>query len=176
MFYMSDFVMYVLDTNVLLALQNHYFPTIFISLWEDINKLIEQNKIISIVKVQEEIASLEHKIFWDNINQNHNFNFYRELVSGEEQELVKIEKLEIYSKIIIKNKHGTNVEWSLQKEWGEGVAIADPLLICHALKHGSTIVTTESPKNQLNIPHVCKELNVKCIGIKKFFIENELQF
>ncbi|MDR3290706.1 MAG: DUF4411 family protein [Methanobrevibacter sp.] len=48
--------------------------------------------------------------------------------------------------------------------------------MCHGLKHDSTIVTTESPKKQLNIPHVCKKLNVKCICIREFFKENNLQF
>ncbi|KZX11105.1 DUF4411 family protein [Methanobrevibacter curvatus] len=168
--------MYVLDTNVLLALQNHYFPEVFITLWKDINGLIENNNIMSITEVQEEITSKEHKIFWDKINTKHKHVFYKELESNEEEEMAKIESLKIYSKITLKNQNNKTIEWSLQKEWGEGVAVADPLLICHGLKHGSTIVTTESPKNQYNIPHVCKELNVNCIGIKDFFIENRLRF
>jgi hypothetical protein len=49
--------------------------------------------------------------------------------------------------------------------------VADPFLLCHALKHNSTIVTTESHIKQYNIPHVCRELNVNCIGIREFFKE-----
>lgn len=169
--------MYVMDTNTLLALQNHYFPDVFINVWVDINNLIGQNEVISIKEVQEEITSREHKIYWDNIHLEHGKNFYQDLVNGEESEMRKIEELEIYHKIIIKtNNRGREREWSLQKEWGEGEAVADPLLICHGLKHGTTIVTTESPNKQLNIPHVCKELDVDCIGIREFFKENNLRF
>ncbi|MDR3290705.1 MAG: DUF4411 family protein [Methanobrevibacter sp.] len=81
--------MYVLDTNVLLTLQNHYFPDVFIQLWTNINHMISQNKVISKIEVQEEITSKEHKSFWDNINKEHNNSFYQELISGEDLEMRK---------------------------------------------------------------------------------------
>ncbi|MDR0912238.1 MAG: DUF4411 family protein [Methanobrevibacter sp.] len=168
--------MYVLDTNVLLSLQNHYFADVFVGLWIEINSLIEDNMLISIKEVQREVTSKEHKQFWDKINENHDYKFYKELDNGEIEEWFKIEELDIYHKIIIRNKKDKNEEWSLQKEWSQGEAIADPLLICHGLKHNSTVVTTESPKKQYNIPHVCKKLSINCIGIREFFKENNLKF
>lgn len=117
---MGEF-MYVLDTNTLLALQNHYFPDVFVRLWNEINQLIDSNKVISIKEVQAEITSKRHKDYWDQIHRNHDSNFYQDLVDGEEMEFYKIERLDIYHKVIIKkSSEKNNIEWSLQKEWGEG--------------------------------------------------------
>jgi hypothetical protein len=138
--------------------------------------LIDSNEVISITEVQEEITSSEHKTFWNKINEKHNNTFYNELIYDEIEEFPKNRKIKNLFKDNFKKYPYLKVEWSLQKEWGEGIAIADHLLVCHGLKHNSTIVTTESPRKQYNIPHVCKELKVDCIGIKEFFLENELQF
>ena len=74
--------MYVMDTNVLLFLQNHYFPSIFLSLWEFINELISENKLISIKEAQREITSEKHKTFWNDIDSNHDNDFYQDLIHG----------------------------------------------------------------------------------------------
>lgn len=169
--------MYLLDTNVLLYLQNHYYPSTFISVWDSLNELIEDRSIISIKEVQREITSEQHKEFWNNINEMHNYNFYEELTNGEENFFHEIRELEIYEKIILKNKStGEKYKWSLKKEWEEGKAVADPLLICHALCNHSVIVTTESPRKQYNIPHVCEKLNLECIGVEELFKRNDLRF
>ena len=34
----------------------------------------------------------------------------------------------------------------------------------------------EDPKKGHNIPHVCYELGIRCIGLKEFLIENKFKF
>lgn len=159
---------FIMDTNCLIDL-NMNFPTdVFLGLWDDINDSIEQKELISIQEVYSELKSKPINDFWTEIDLNNEQKFFRELIHGEIGEFYKIEELPIFEKVIIKN--GEN--WSLKKEWSQGTAVADPFLICHSLKHGSTIVTQENQRSQLNIPHVCKELNIECINLIQFFKQN----
>ena len=99
---------------------------------------------------------------------------FKELEGDEMLGLSKIVELDIYTE---KFKNKKDQITTLENDWGiYSEENPDPLLICHGLYHNSTIVTLENPNYGHNIPHVCYELDVRCIGLKEFFIENDFKF
>lgn len=167
-------MVFVLDTNVLIEFNRRYYPEIFPSFWKKLYGLIDSEKVISLKESQMELKeSSDARKFWNQIHQNANGNFFRELEEDETEEMYKIWDLDIASeKFKIKGNFTT-----LLKEWGDyNTIIADPLLICHGLHHKSTIVTDENVNKGHNIPHVCYELDVECIGLKDFLLNNNFKF
>ena len=165
---------YVTDISILVELSEYYYPEVFPSLWTHIDNLIDDEKIVSLIEVQKEIDKGKFSQQWDLINNKSRKKFFKDFEEDEILGLSKIIELDVYSEKF-KDKHD-NVT-TLEKEWGiYGEIAADPLLICHGLYHNSTVVTLENPNKGHNIPHVCYELNVRCIGIKEFFIENKFKF
>lgn len=163
---------FLMDTNCLIDLIRNFPTDVFMGLWEDINNSINQKELLSIKDVKSELKSKDIHEFWSDIDTQNENNFFRDLINGEVDHFHKIEELPIFEKVIIKNKE----EWSLKKEWSYGTSVADPFLICYSLEHDSTIVTQENQKSQLNIPHVCRELDVECINLNQFFKQNEWKY
>ena len=54
-------MVFVLDTSVLIELHNRYYPEVFVSLWEEIEKLMKTEKAVSIKEVQSELSTKELK-------------------------------------------------------------------------------------------------------------------
>lgn len=165
---------YVIDTSILVEISQHYYPDVFPSLWEYIYELIEDETIVSLVEVQKEIDKGKFSKQWDLINVNSGKKFFKEFEGDEMLGLSQIIELDVYTE---EYKDKNDQVTTLEKEWGiYGEEVADPLLICHGLYHDSTVVTLENPNHGHNIPHVCYLLDVRCIGLKKFFVENEFKF
>lgn len=165
---------YVLDTSILVEILERYYPEVFPSLWEKIYRLIEEGTVVSLREVQKELERGKFRKEWDLVNINSDKKLFIDFEGDEMLGIAKIIELDVYTeKFRDKNANLT----SLEKEWGiYGEAVADPLLICHGLYYGSTIVTMENPNKGHNIPHVCHELDVRCIGLKEFLIENNFKF
>lgn len=129
---------------------------------------------MSLVEVKKELDRGKFSKQWDLINVNSGNKFFKELEGNEMLALSNITELDIYTE---KFKNKKKQITTLEKEWGEyGEEAADPLLICYALYHDSTVVTLENPNYGHNIPHVCYLLDVRCIGIKEFLMENKFRF
>ena len=167
-------MVYVLDTNILIEFSRHYYHEVFPSFWEQLYNLIEDEIIISLKECQVELKdNTPFRKEWDIIHNNYGKKFFKELEEGEEKGITEITKLDVYTKTF---KHKGN-NTTLKQQWETyNVAVADPLLICHGMYHNSTIVTMESPKKCCNIPDVCRKVNVRCIGLKEFLMENEFKF
>ena len=165
---------YVMDTSILVEISQHYYPEVFPSLWESIDELIDNETIVSLVEVQKEIDKGKFSKQWDLINVNSGKKFFKEFEGDEMLGLSQIVELDIYTE---KFKDKNNQMTTLEKEWGiYNEEVADPLLICHGLYHDSTVVTSENPNHGHNIPHVCYLLDVRCIGLKEFLVENGFKF
>lgn len=162
---------YLIDTNCLIELKNNFPTDVFVGLWDDIDNFILQEELVTIEEVHSELKNKTQNDFWSNIHIKNGNKFFKEL-NGEEQNFSRIEELSIFDKVILKN----NEEWSLKSEWSFGKSVADPFLICYSLAHDTTIVTQESQRSQLNIPHVCKELNIECINLNQYFKQNRLRY
>lgn len=171
---MKNFMIYVLDTNVLIEFSKHYFKEVFPSFWNQLYDLIDDDIVISLKEAQAELKeNTPFRREWDNIHYSHGNKFFKELEEGEEEGIQAITNLDIYTQ---KFKHKGN-NTNLKEQWETySVAVADPLLICHGLHHNSTVVTKENPYDLYKIPHVCRELDVRCIGIKDFLLELNFVF
>lgn len=167
-------MIYVLDTGVLIEFSKHYYKEVFPSFWDQFYDLIDDDIVISLKESQEELkkgSSIRKE--WDYIHYSHDNKFFKELNEGEEEGIQEITSLDIYTQ---KFKHKGN-NTTLKEQWETyNDAVADPLLICHGLHHGSTVVTKEKLTKLYNIPHVCRELGVRCISIKDFLLEVNLVF
>lgn len=169
--------MYVLDTSILIEMSKHYFPEVFPSLWTHLEFLIIDDDVISLKEVQEELKKdKKTSKFWNTFNSKCDNKLFRELEDGEENQMINIESLDIYREAFNTKKKGQKSLSSLEDEWGYGSAVADPLLICHALHHNSTVVTLESPHKGHNIPDVCWRLKVNCMNLREFFKDNNFKF
>lgn len=173
-FGVDNVMQYVIDTSILVEISERYYPEVFPSLWDKIYELIDNETIISLVEVQNEIDKGKFSKEWDLIHVNSGKKFFKDLEGDEMLGLSEITELDIYTE---KFKDKNDQITTLEKEWGiYGEEVADPLLICHGWYHDSTVVTLENPSNGHNIPHVCYLLNVRCIGLKDFLIENNFKF
>ena len=165
---------YVIDTSILIEISERYYPEVFPSFWDKIYELIEDETIVSLVEVQKEIEKGKFSKQWDLVHVNSGKKFFKELEGDEMLKLSEITELDIYTEKF-KNKKGQIT--TLEKDWTiYGEEVADPLLICHGLYHNSTVVTLENPNYGHNIPHVCYKLDVRCIGLKEFLMENKFKF
>ena len=165
---------YVIDTSILVEISERYYPEVFPSLWNKIYDLIDDETIVSLVEVQNELDRGKFSKEWSLIHSNSGKKFFKDFEEDEMLGLTQIIELDVYTE---KFKDKNNQVTTLENEWGiYGDAVADPLLICHGLYHESTVVTMENPNKGHNIPHVCYELDVRCIGLKEFLMENDFKF
>lgn len=170
----DDNLQYVLDTSILVEMSERYYPEIFPSFWDKISELINGGFIVSLTEVQKELDKGKFSKEWDLIHIRSGKKFFSDFEGDELLEIHKIIELDIYSERFRSRNGGVT---SLEKEWGSyGEVVADPFLICHGLYYNSTVVTMENPNKGHNIPHVCHELNVRCIGLKEFLKENHFKF
>ena len=147
-------VRYAFDACSFIELYDLYNPEnfLFSKLWDIIEKLFEDEIIISSREILDEIHD---KDITDKLKA-HNTNFRP--LSKEIQDICR-GILEKYPQMIkIKSKHNSN---------------GDPFLISTAVLEGCTIVTEEKfddlkDPNSYKIPKVCNELGIQCINLKQF--------
>lgn len=165
---------YVIDTSILVEISERYYPEVFPSLWDKIYELIENETIVSLVEVQKELDKGKFSKEWGLVHVNSGKKFFKDFEGDEILGIMEIIELDCYTE---KFKDKNDKVTTLEDEWGiYSEVVADPLLICHGLYHDSTVVTMENPSKGHNIPHVCYELDVRCIGLKEFLMENEFKF
>jgi len=148
--------MYIFDTNVFLALgiiTRLRFPTI----WDKLDSLVNNNQLISVREVRRELnrlCSYDHISNWIDSNRE----IFVIPADEECDEVASILAREQY-RGIVKRKNISN-----------GFAVADPFLIAIAKVREGIIVTQETfIEGGARIPTICKDLNIQCINLEKFF-------
>lgn len=148
---------YLLDANVLIeAHQRYYAFDIAPSFWQNLNKLAEEEKILSIDRIREEISNGNKD---DPLDTWANSEFDKWFASTND---VKV--FASYGKII---------DWvSKQSQYNEYAKsefanVADSWLLAYAFSYNHTIVTHEaySPhsKKRVLIPNVCVAFGIPYI-------------
>jgi len=141
-------MIYVLDTNVLLAAKNAYYSfKLCPAFWDWLVLQRKNNNVISIEAVKAELIDSDIKrwvranpSFFD-ANNDAKLNEVADWVCGQD----RFEK--------------TSIKAFLSK--------ADPRLISYAKANGFTLVTNERSQEyakKVKIPDVCKALGVPCVG------------
>ncbi|PIV52736.1 MAG: hypothetical protein COS17_07640 [Elusimicrobia bacterium CG02_land_8_20_14_3_00_37_13] len=148
---------YCIDTSALIDLKFLYSPNTFLSLWRDIEKLVENKQLISPQQVFEELNEYEDKEdILLNWVKKHKKMFMD--LDEEQSNLVK-DILRNFSGLIDTNKSTPD---------------ADPFVIALSATEGHTVITSEKmslPNERPRIPNVCKHYNVKCISLQELFTE-----
>ena len=148
-------MIYVFDNNSLSKLK-HFYPNIFTSVWDGLDDLFQQGKMISTREVWKEANNgdpNEHVLKW--------------LTERKELFLTPTnEELAFVGEIFQKN-HFQNLIG--QSQILKGNPVADPFLIACAKVYSGTVVTEEKNKpNAAKIPNVCEHFNIPCTDLEGF--------
>lgn len=148
---------YLLDANVLIeAHQRYYAFDIAPSFWQNLCKLAEEDKIISIDRIRDEISNGKEE---DHLDAWANSEFDKWFVSTND---VKV--FESYRKII--DWVGSQSQY-FDYAKSEFANVADSWLLAYANAYNHTIVTHEtfSPhsRKRVLIPNVCVEFKIPYI-------------
>lgn len=157
-------MIYVFDTSSIRSLQ-HFYPRVFKSIWDGLDALAQQGRLISTREVFNELE--RQAISADLLNwAKRNKSMFTTPNTAELQFVATILQIEHFQSII-------GVQQRLK-----GTPVADPFVIaCAKIKQG-TVVTEEgwlrpsdklTPKpNAAKIPNVCAHFKVPCIDLEEF--------
>ena len=155
---------YVFDTNSFIVL-SHYYKDQFLSLWKQIDSLVEAGEIISVKEVLREIESYSGESDLTNWVKK-NKNIFKAM-SEEESRII--------SEIFAKYPKFQNM--ITKKAQLKGTPVADPFIVVKAIHTRSTVVSQETfQKDGIKIPNLCKIQNVRCLKLKEFMKEQNWRF
>lgn len=150
---------YVFDTGVLIQLRN-YPRDIFPGLWERLESMIREGKIIFTSEVFREISERDDEISKWAKQFKENFPKPTEKEQEKVKEILTQFPLLIKKQNILANK-----------------ADADPFVIAKAAVEDRTVVSTEKKKpNAPKIPNVCEHFKVPHMTLFDFFRAEGLSF
>ena len=156
-------MIYVFDTSSLRSLQ-HFYPSVFKSIWDGLDILIQQKNLISTREVWNEIERQNVSadvLAWAKQNKQ----IFTTPSAAELQFVAQIFQI----------KHFQNLIGEQQRL--KGTPVADPFVIACAKIKGGTVVTEEQLKPQAaKIPNVCAHFNVPCIDLEKFMQQQAWAF
>ena len=156
-------MIYVFDTSSLRSLQ-HFYPSVFKSIWDGLDVLIQQKNLISTREVWNEIE--RQNVSADVLSwAKQNKQIFTTPSAAELQFVAQIFQI----------KHFQNLIGEQQRL--KGTPVADPFVIACAKIKGGTVVTEEQLKPQAaKIPNVCAHFNVPCIDLEKFMQQQAWAF
>ncbi|MBK6993955.1 MAG: DUF4411 family protein [Lewinellaceae bacterium] len=147
---------YVMDTSVLIDIQQQFSRDVFKSLWKNLEQAAKDEIVIFVKQTEWELWR-HSVILAEWVSQ---FPLYQAM--SEEQAFIG-QLQEDYPDLIDWN--ATNIEY------------ADPYLISCAYHNNITIVTQEKwNKSKAKIPTVSKDFGIPCIMLNTFFIDIGWEF
>lgn len=157
-------MIYVFDTSSIRSLQ-HFYPRVFKTIWDGLDKLVEQQSLMS---TREVFNELERQAVSDEVlkwAKSHKALFATP--TGPELQFVAE---------IFKIKHFQGLIGAQQRL--KGTPVADPFVIACARVNKGTVVTEEGwqhpgkpltlKPNAAKIPNVCTHFKVPCIDLEEF--------
>ena len=157
-------MIYVFDTSSIRSLQ-HFYPSVFKTIWDGLDGLIQKQNLISTREV------------WNEIERQNISADVLAWAKQHKQIFTTPNATELqFVALILQNKHFQSLIGEQQRL--KGTPVADPFVIACAKIKGGTVVTEEgwdhsnstlSPKpNAAKIPNVCAHFNVPCINLEGF--------
>ena len=148
-------MIYVFDTSSIRSLQ-HFYPSVFKTIWDGLDSLIQQQSLISTREVWNEIERQNVSsdvLAWAKQNKR----IFTTPAATELQFVATILQIKHFQALIG------------EQQRLKGTPVADPFVIACAKIRGGTVVTEEQLKpNAAKIPNVCTHFNVPCIDLEKF--------
>ncbi|WP_112750524.1 PIN domain-containing protein [Burkholderia cenocepacia] len=165
-------MIYVFDTSSIRSLQ-HFYPRVFRSIWQGIEKLVGQRRLISTREVLNEIerqAVSADVLTWVKGNRS----LFTTPSADELRFVASILQIKHFQALIG------------QQQRLKGTPVADPFVIACAKVCLGTVVTEEGwlhagdglvPKPHAEkIPNVCAHFEIPCIDLEEFMHQQDWQF
>lgn len=156
-------MIYIFDTSSF-RLLNNYFPENFPTVWEEIDRLVEESRFISVQEVFRELEPGRNKKFlldWVKLNKNIFLN-------PTQNEMLFVGK-------IFNIKHFQNLVGEKQRL--KGTPVADPFIIaCAKVKNGCVITEEALKENAARIPNICQHFNIDCTNVEGFMNRERWRF
>jgi len=140
--------------HLLLLIQT--FPSVFKTIWDGLDMLIQQQNLISTREV------------WNEVERQ---NISKEVLDWAKQNkkiftIPTTAELQFVATIFQVNHFQSLIG---EQQRLKGTPVADPFVIACAKIKGGTVVTEEQSKpNAAKIPNVCQHVNVPCINLEGF--------
>jgi len=150
---------YIIDTSSLIKIQPEDYPRdIYVGMWENLEGLIEEDRLISHIKVLDELKSYEGKkdeiLKWAEMHSNIFMP-------------IKPEQLSLVKKIVNTNNFRALIDNT--KSTGDTDAFIIALAMEKTLR-GRIVVSEEVlHENKIKIPFVCNYFNIKSTNIFGMF-------
>jgi hypothetical protein len=156
-------MIYVFDSNSLIDLFKHYYPSRFPSLWEKFDALVRSENITSVREVSNEITQRDDRLSdWTKSNKT-----LFPISSPNE--------LRIVADIFRISHFQANIR---KQERLQGRAVADPFVIAKAkiIKNGCVITQETLKKNAAKIPNICQAFDIPCLNLEGFMEKEGWEF
>ncbi len=156
-------MIYVFDSNSLIDLFKHYYPSRFPSLWEKFDALVLSGNITSTREVSNEITQMDDRLSdWTKNNKT-----IFPISSPEE--------LRIVAEIFRNTHFQANIR---KQERLQGKAVADPFVIAKAkIVEDGCVITQELLKaNAAKIPNICQAFEVPYMNLEGFMEKEGWEF
>lgn len=146
---------YVIDMSSIKELHERYPKTLFPTIWQHIESLIQKNELVSHIEVYREIKGTTNQkdklLVWSNNNKK----LFQNLDQCQIRKIPQIQSE--YNKGEWSNKMNRPGPW------------ADPFLIAMAMCEDATIITQESKTKENRIPPIGNKLGIKSLNLLEFF-------
>lgn len=156
-------MIYVFDNSSISKLK-HFYPTVFQSIWTELDSFIENGSIISTREVLNELKrGVANPVIDAWIDKNkHIFQM------PTHDELIFVRE-------ILAHKSFTSSIG--QKQTMAGTPVADPFIIALAKIKNGIVVTEEKPKeNSAKIPTICNHYNIRYMDLEEFLNSQNLKY
>jgi len=152
---------YTIDMSSIKELHERYPKTLFPTIWQHIESLIQNNQLVSHIEVHREIKATTNPkdklLVWSNKNKK----LFQNIDPCQNSKIPLIQAE--YNKGEWNNKMNRPGPW------------ADPYLIAMAMCEGATIITQESKTKANRIPPIGNQLGVKSVNLLEFFEELKIK-
>lgn len=156
-------MIYVFDTSSIRSLQ-HFYPSVFKTIWGGLDGLVQQQNLISTREVWNELVRQNISadvLAWAKQNKQ----IFTTPNATELQFVAQIFQIQHFQSLIG------------EQQRLKGTPVADPFVIACAKIKGGTVVTEEQLKpNAAKIPNVCAHFNVPCIDLERFMQQQKWIF
>jgi hypothetical protein len=150
---------YCIDTSSLINLTRWYPRKNFPSLWDEIEKLVKQRKLIAPNYVLKEIEQATDKkdelLQWAKKNKTMFYKLEEEAISSAKD-------------IVSNNRNLIDINKTIED--------ADPFVIALSISKKATIITDESKTNLNKIPSVAQKYNIKSMSLVEFIKAQNWKF
>jgi len=156
-------MIYIFDTSSFRVFGN-YFPQRFPTIWDSINALVTDGKLISVREVYNELNEGGNKPFlleWTKENR-------KIFLTPTQEEMIFVREIFLL-------KHFQNLV--SQKQRLKGSPVADPFIIASAKVKNGCVVTEETFKpNAAKIPNICEHFKIDYTNVEGFMEKERWEF